>query len=428
MNSLSSSGLIKLFDFILLFRYFQYMRECILANFKRRFVTALQTDNDLQRPSVLESLIRRHMSIVHLAEQHVSMDLTQGIREILLTEAFSGPVSSLHLFEKPAEQQNTGSAVEVVCNWYMDNIIKDVSGAGILFAPRHKYFKSARPVGGYFAESVTDLKELQAFVRIFGGYGVDRLDRMMKVHTAALVNCIETSLRSNRELIEAAAASMHSGDRGERDASIRQIVDLDTVIGFCIEAGEALAFDELLAEASGAVLEDNAALIHSMISGIVEHIPEEVPEKKEIRRIRGVANGNGVSVDHDSEWVRLILEEVGGANDNSWSLLPYFFASFMSSNAWNTTGFNIETGGFSNNIHCLARCISAVIAGSEYVRLQREYQQQHQSLSNGHQSSENLDSEFQPRVTAEASIKSSMLLFVKFAASIVLDSWNEANR
>ncbi|WZY92367.1 hypothetical protein YC2023_064696 [Brassica napus] len=407
----------------------EYMRECILANFKRRFVTALQTDNDLQRPSVLESLIRRHMSIVHLAEQHVSMDLTQGIREILLTEAFSGPVSSLHTFEKPAEQQqNTGSAVEVVCNWYMDNIIKDVSGAGILFAPRHKYFKSARPVGGYFAESVTDLKELQAFVRIFGGYGVDRLDRMMKVHTVALVNCIETSLRSNRELIEAAAASMHSGDRGERDASIRQIVDLDTVIGFCIEAGEALAFDELLAEASGAVLEDNASLIHSMISGIVEHIPEEVPEKKEIRRIRGVANGNGVSVDHDSEWVRLILEEVGGANDNSWSLLPYFFASFMSSNAWNTTGFNIETGGFSNNIHCLARCISAVIAGSEYVRLQREYQQQHQSLSNGHQSSENLDSEFQPRVTAEASIKSSMLLFVKFAASIVLDSWNEANR
>nr|AAC61824.1 unknown protein [Arabidopsis thaliana] len=407
----------------------EYMRECILGNFKRRFLTALQTDNDLQRPSVLESLIRRHMGIVHLAEQHVSMDLTQGIREILLTEAFSGPVSSLHTFEKPAEQQQTtGSAVEVVCNWYMDNIIKDVSGAGILFAPRHKYFKSTRPVGGYFAESVTDLKELQAFVRIFGGYGVDRLDRMMKVHTAALVNCIETSLRSNRELIEAAAASMHSGDRVERDASVRQIVDLDTVIGFCIEAGQALAFDDLLAEASGAVLEDNASLIHSMISGIVEHIPEEIPEKKEIRRIKGVANGVGVAGDHDSEWVRLILEEVGGANDNSWSLLPYFFASFMTSNAWNTTGFNIETGGFSNNIHCLARCISAVIAGSEYVRLQREYQQQHQSLSNGHHSSENLDSEFPPRVTAEASIKSSMLLFVKFAASIVLDSWSEANR
>ncbi|MCE7766664.1 hypothetical protein GQL56_28975, partial [Pseudomonas putida] len=78
----------------------EYMRECILGNFRRRLLAVLKSDNDLQRPTVLESLIRRHTVIVHLAEQHISMDLTQGIREILLTEAFCGPVSSLHLFEK----------------------------------------------------------------------------------------------------------------------------------------------------------------------------------------------------------------------------------------------------------------------------------------------------------------------------------------
>ncbi|KAL0398123.1 UNVERIFIED_CONTAM: protein NAP1 [Sesamum radiatum] len=125
----------------------EYMRECILGNFKRRLLTVLKTDSDLQRPSVLESLIRRHTSIVHLAEQHVSMDLTQGIREILLAETYSGPVSSLQLFEKPTEQL-TGSATEAVCNWYIENIVKDVSGAGILFAPLHRCFKSTRPVGG----------------------------------------------------------------------------------------------------------------------------------------------------------------------------------------------------------------------------------------------------------------------------------------
>ena len=128
-------------------------------------------------------------------------------------EAFSGPVCSLHLFEKPAEQL-TRSATEVVCIWYMENIVKDVSGAGILFKPIHKCFKSTRPVGGYFAESVTDLRELQAFVRVFGGYGVDSLDRMMKDHTAALLNCIDTSLRSNCEVLEAVAGSNKiSGDK-----------------------------------------------------------------------------------------------------------------------------------------------------------------------------------------------------------------------
>ncbi|KAF3450021.1 hypothetical protein FNV43_RR06100 [Rhamnella rubrinervis] len=403
----------------------EYMRECILGNFRRRLLAVLKTDNDLQRPSVLELLVRRHISIIHLAEQHISMDLTQGIREVLLTEAFSGPVSSLHLFEKPTEQ-HTGSATEAVCNWYIENIIKDISGAGIHFAPIHKCFKSSRPVGGYFADSVTDLGELKAFVRIFGGYGVDRLDRMLKEHTAALLNCIDTSLRSNHEVLEAVASSLHSGDRIERDASIKQIVDMETVIGFCVQAGLALVFGGLLAEAAGAVLDEGAPLLYSLLAGAVKHVPEEFPEKTEIKRMKGVANSIGVTGEHDSQWVRLILEEVGTANDGSWSLLPYLFASFMTSNIWNTTAFNVETGGFNNNIHCLAKCIGAVIAGSECVRLEREYQRR-KSFSNGH-ANDMFDSEIQSRLSAEASIKSTMQLFVKFSTAIILDSWSETNR
>ncbi|KAL0363743.1 UNVERIFIED_CONTAM: protein NAP1 [Sesamum calycinum] len=403
----------------------EYMRECILGNFKRRLLTVLKTDSDLQRPSVLESLIRRHTSIVHLAEQHVSMDLTQGIREILLAETYSGPVSSLQLFEKPTEQL-TGSATEAVCNWYIENIVKDVSGAGILFAPLHRCFKSTRPVGGYFAESVTDLRELKAFVRTFGSYGVDRLDRMLKEHTAALLNCIDTTLRANRENLEAVAGSMHSGDRMETEANVKQIVDMDTMVRFCIQAGQAIAFDSLLAEASGVVLEEGAPLIYSLLAGVATHLPDEVPEKKEIRRMRRVANTVNVVGDHDFEWIRSILEEVGGATDGSWSLLPYLFATFMTSSIWNTTAFNVDTGGFSNNVHCLARCICAVIGGSEFVRLEREYQQK-QSLSNGH-ITESLEPETQNYMSIEASIKSTMQLFIKFSAGIILDSWSESTR
>ncbi|CAA3011100.1 NAP1 [Olea europaea subsp. europaea] len=190
----------------------EYMRDYNLGNFKRRLLTVLKIDNDFQRPSVLVSLIRRHTAIVHLAEQHVSKDLTHGIWEILLTETFCGPLSSLHLFEKPAEQ-HTGSATEAFC------------------------FKSTRPVGGYFAQSVTALRELKAFVHIFGTYGVDRLDKMIREHTAALLNCIDTSLRANHENLEAVARSVHSSDKTEIEANIKQIVIMDTIVGFCIQAG-----------------------------------------------------------------------------------------------------------------------------------------------------------------------------------------------
>ncbi|CAA3011101.1 Hypothetical predicted protein [Olea europaea subsp. europaea] len=67
-----------------------------------------------------------------------------------------------------------------------------------------------------------------------------------------------------------------------------------------------------------------------------------------------------------------------------------------------------------------------MIAGSGFVRIEREYQQKH-SLSNGHVT-ETFDPETENHFSAEASIKSTMQLFIKFSAGIILDSWNESNR
>ena len=39
-------------------------------------------------------------------------------------------------------------------------------------------------------------------------------------------------------------------------------MDMNTIIGFCIQAGQALALDQLLAEAAGAVLEEDVPLIY----------------------------------------------------------------------------------------------------------------------------------------------------------------------
>lgn len=332
------------------------MRDCILGNFRRRLLTVMKTDSGLQRPSIMESLIRRHISIVHLAEQHISMDLTEGIREVLLTETFTGPIYNLHTFEKPADLQS-GSAIELVSNWYIDNIVKDLNGAHVTFVPAHNCFKSSKHVGGCFAVSYTDAKELKSLISLFGGYGFDRLDVMMKEHIAALLNCIDTALRSNREALEAIAASLNSSDRIERDANLRQILDVETLVGFCIQAGQAIAFRRILVEAVGAVLEEKAPLIFSLLSGTSKHLPEEIPEKSEIRRLREISRsvgGVGGVVGHDMEWIHSVMEETGAAYDGSWSLLPYLCAAFMLSTLWSTACYDANNGGFNNNLYCLA--------------------------------------------------------------------------
>lgn len=403
----------------------EYMRECILGNFRRRLLTVLRTDSGLQRPSVMESMIKRHIGIIHLAEQHISMDLNEGIREILLMEAFTGPVCHLHMFEKPPNLQS-GSAIEIICNWYLENIVKDVSRAGIAFVPSHKCFKSSQRIGGCLAESFTRPSELKALVRIFGGYGFDKIDRTIREHVAALLNCIDTSLRANREALEAIAGCLNSGDRIEREANLKQILELETLVDFCIQAGKAIAFRRMLVEAAGEVLAEKAPLIVSLLNGVGKQLPNEIPEKDEIKRLRKVANSVGMVGEHDVEWMHFTMEEAGGSMDSSWSFLPYLCAALMTSNIWSATSYNVNTGGFDNNMHCLARCINAVIAGSEFVRLERA-EQQRQSLSNGH-ASEMGEPETLSRLSVEASIKSAMQLYVKCAAVIVLDSWNDINR
>ncbi|KAL4201241.1 hypothetical protein AMTRI_Chr02g257710 [Amborella trichopoda] len=398
----------------------EYMRDCILSNFKRRLLAMLKTDTDLQRPSVLESMVRRHMTIVHITEQHVSMDLTEGLREALLTETFSGPIQNLHQpSEKPSDQL-VGPAVSTVCEWYIDNIVKDINNAGILFAPKHKCFKSARPVGGFFAESVTNATELKAFVRLFGMYGVDQLDRMMSEHVAALINCIDIALKSNKDSLEAFSSTMHNFEVGEMEGSLKQVVDVDTTVGFCVQAGRALAFGGLLAEATREVMEENVPLVFSMLTLVAENLPEEMPERTEIARLRAVASSIELGWKRDTQWVRSILMELGGATDGSWSLLPYLFTTFMMSGFWGVTTFNVDIGGFTNNIHCLARCMNAVIAGSEFVRVQRREMER---VSN-----EAPEAEAHGLVAVEASIKSMMQLFVKSSTAVMLDSGGENNR
>ncbi|KAG0470469.1 hypothetical protein HPP92_017169 [Vanilla planifolia] len=403
----------------------EYMRECIIGNFRRRLLALIRTDNGLQRPSIMESLIRRHVSIIHLAEQHISMDLTEGIREVMLTEAFKGPISNLPMFEKPADLQ-IGSAIEIISSWYIDNVVQDVNGSGVIFVPSNNCFRSSKPLGGHFADSYTDVKELKSLICMFGGYGFDKFDGMIKEHIAALLNCIDTALQANREVLEGLAGSLNSCDHVDREASLKQILDIETIVGFCIQVGQAIAFRRILVEAVGAVLEERAPLILSLLSGSSKHLPDQIPEKTEMKRLRNVANGIGGIPVHDVEWIHLVMEETGAANSICWSLLPYLFAAFLGSKLWHSTSFDVHTGGFSNNEHCLARCINAVMAGSEFIRLERA-EQQRQSLSNGHVG-EMVEPEMLSRGLVEASIKSAMQLFVKCSAAIILESLNDINR
>lgn len=71
------------------------------------------------------------------------------------------------------------------------------------------------------------------------------------------------------------------------------------------------------------------------------------------------------------------------------------------------------------------RCISAVIAASEFIRSEKS-ELQRQSLPNGHGSE--MEPETLTRTSVQANIKSTMQLYVKYSAGIILSSFSESNR
>jgi NCK-associated protein 1 len=101
------------------------------------------------------------------------------------------------------------------------------------------------------------------------------------------------------------------------------------------------------------ITQEKVPLIYSLLKGLALQLPDEVPDKNEIIRLRKVASSVGVGDKHDAEWVHSILTDAGAANDNSWILLPYLCAAFMVSNIWNGAVYDVNIGGLSNNLHCL---------------------------------------------------------------------------
>ncbi|KAI5070089.1 hypothetical protein GOP47_0014432 [Adiantum capillus-veneris] len=409
----------------------EYLREHVLNNFKRRLLGVINPEREQQRPSQIEALLLRHMQIVHLIEKHVSMDLKQGLRDTLLKEAFVGPMRDLH--EADIMENVGGAAVSVVCNWYMDNVVKDVSGSAVVFNPSDKTFRSSKPLGGgNTGEILADLGELKSFVRVFGPYGVDNLENLLYEYLSVLVGCIDLALRSNRDALETLALNMHN--QPERSLALKQVQDIESLMAFSIQIGHALSFRLLLAEACADVLGATTPAVFSLLSDFSKYAPLSIPEKEEVLKLKMLANRLGASSQQDHIVLHSVLKKLGGAGDSMWILLPYLFVSCMISQVWSSSTYSIHTGGFNNNVHCLARCINAVMVASEFIRLERkELQRQHsqKQLGRDDMEMEKLESEaltLEGIAAVEANIKSSMKTYVQCSAVIVLDSWNESNR
>jgi NCK-associated protein 1 len=407
----------------------QYLRDRVVKNFRERLANIIIVDGGLQRMSVVEARLQRHMSIVHLVEQHVQLDLTRGLREVLLTQSFA---HSMQNFQPEDREVGTGGeAVCTIADWYVENVLSDAKSAGVLFSPLDKCFKSTRPIGRIAAESVTDLAELKAFVRIFGPYGVDKLSGSIQSQLTKLLGLLEISLRTNKEILEALACNLHN--QAHCESKLQQVVELETAMANCLLVGHMLSMRSLLAEATAHVLRSNTPLLFSLFSDFTKHAPVSIPETPNLLRMKSVASQVGAVEDGDAVMLHSILTDMEGSTEQSWALAPFLFVACMTSKVWKSTNFNIYTGGFTTNVYCLSRCINAVIVASEWVRaerkeLRRQGQVSAEPGSKSMQGESAAASSAETQGDVEVAIKTAFTKFLQSSVATVLESWDDLHR
>jgi NCK-associated protein 1 len=326
----------------------------MLNNFKRRLIGIVSAEG-VPRPSIIEGLILRHMQIIHLIEKHVSMDLKQGLREILVKEAFSGPMRDLQDFE--VKEISGGKAVTIMSNCFMDNVVKDVNGSGVVFDPADKSFRTCKAVNTA-PEILVDIRELKAFVRIFGPYGVDKLESLLQEYLGILMGSIDIALRANKDALETLALNMHH--HYERDEALKQVQDIESLMAFSIQIGHAINFRLLLSEATAAVLESNIPSLFSLLSDFARYAPSSIPENEDVLRLKVLTGRLSNIIGQDAAILHSVLRKLSGAGDTMWIFLPYLYVCCMISNVWNTSAYSVHAGAFNNNVHCLARYMDSL--------------------------------------------------------------------
>eukprot|EP00271_Cylindrocystis_brebissonii_P001543 TRINITY_DN1180_c0_g2_i1.p1 TRINITY_DN1180_c0_g2~~TRINITY_DN1180_c0_g2_i1.p1 ORF type:complete len:699 (-),score=121.66 TRINITY_DN1180_c0_g2_i1:59-1939(-) len=148
---------------------------------------------------------------------------------------------------------------------------------------------------------------------------------------------------------------------------------MDLALSLCIQIGHALDFYDLISEAASDSLSNHTPLIYSTLLAIATHAPQTVPKNghlAQLERVAGRVGALGRGRGAGPELVAMLLE-LGAVGDATWALLPVMFGAFFGSSIWSKAAFDVSLGGFTNNIHCLARCIHHLLEGTEVAGAER---------------------------------------------------------
>jgi NCK-associated protein 1 len=198
---------------------------------------------------------------------------------------------------------------------------------------------------------------------MIGPYGVKLLDQ-------EILKLVAVACRKLKELVNENRAACLELQKlfVEKDAeclnALKMFRNLDAVVGLETSIGLALHFRELVHEALGVVMQDQAPFLRDAVTCTFLQYPRNTFMVEEFLACDILAFECGIPVGTADQKLKLALKDVIGSTADDaqlWSLLPTLTAATMLSKSWAESDYRTGVEGYRTNLHCVAKSLTQLV-------------------------------------------------------------------
>ncbi|XP_038608220.1 nck-associated protein 1-like isoform X2 [Tachyglossus aculeatus] len=314
------------------------------------------TTQEIARPSEVLAAVKAYVGFIQSLAQFLGADATRVIRSALLQQT------------QPLDSAGEQTITTLYTNWYLESLLRQASSGTIILSPAIQAFMSIPPREGeptFSAEEFSDVSEMRALAELLGPYGMKFLSENLMWHVTSQIVELKKLVVENMDVLVQIRSNFSKPEL--MSSLLPRLNAAENVLKRMTIIGVILTFRSMAQEGLREVFSSHCPFLMGPIECLKEFVTPDTDIKVTLS-IFELAAAAGVGCDIDPALVAAIanLKADGSSPEEEYKvacLLLIFIAVSIPFLATDPSSFfNIETDGFSNNIHCLTKAIIQVAA------------------------------------------------------------------
>jgi len=367
----------------------EYLIESMSHHIRASVRSLAVVGKNIARPTVLLNSLRDAMYAYQQVERNVNIDLSSIFRDVLLSEftdescGGAGDALVSGELDGKEEKKDAGATtvIHAIAAWYQGLFARDLGVEhGISFSPVKQAFvsrpismaKGQPPAIHLDAEWFTDVNELRALVTLCGPYGVRVIDKALLSVVVRSVTVIRDCLIKNQPML-----TMLSGRFTEHtlwQESINKLQHVEVLLTHTTVVGCVLHFRKLLRKALASVVNEKMPFLYQNVKLAFKHLHDVSEVSLAFAPLDYLSQDVGLDVGEADHSLRLALAKFKTQLSDLvlWNLLPELYGVSYVGARWKSAVYQISEQGYTNNAHCMAECIRALIFTFQRIALKSD--------------------------------------------------------